>query len=169
MKTNVARFPRLFALLVSKSIRNKILSILSLIPLFGAAILLDSWYNFYRVNGEWGLVSHLGEEFLLKVIGGLIISVMCLGFGWLILYRNECVVWLAFVFILMGGTASALSTILGHTWVGVLFIAPNPEWHTTIVSSQLGLTKHVGAFVLAVGLLRLLPNRVLWPDQGTTS
>lgn len=104
----------------------------------------------------------------------VILMILLLLFAWVVLYRNSRSTVIICVFIILGAAMMFFMTIPGN---GFLFstiavfipktnkFLPIVDLLTDIVTSRYGFTRITAAVVLAIGLLRLLPDKKLWTEK----
>lgn len=99
----------------------------------------------------------------------LIISIILIYFSWIVLYRNPYRFFTAAIFIVIGTVVLFSMSPTGYFFLtaNIHFLHKVHSWYTSSISSIYGFTRNSAAIILAIGLIRLLPDKVIMGlDKG---
>lgn len=146
---------------------KKIYEIFVVLGLLAVSIFLDITCHGMKAIDATSLQSLQSTELSmswLKITGTFFIALLLLLISWCLLcpscHRSSIV---TIICILLGGIVLFATTISGYRFITqYIFIrGMGLEWLTSVVSSNMALTSLSAAYILAIGFLRLLPNRYL--------
>jgi len=109
-----------------------------------------------------------------EVVAYVVLAILLFFLAWSVLYRNHRNTLTAVLFILLGSLILFTLSIQGYRMVTRIisfpYALPNQVWslqacYMDIVTSRFAFARNCAAMVMVIGLLRLLPNKKLWPEK----
>jgi hypothetical protein len=142
---------------------KKIYEIFGVIGLLAIAAVLDIVYQRTREVDPRLLDSAIIAFSWLRILGTVFITILLLAISWYLLYHPPHASVVTAVCILLGAITLLVLTIPGLRFVAQFHIFSRlpRAWLTDIVVSDLSLTSHSAAFILCIGVIRLLPAKFL--------
>ncbi len=143
---------------------RRVYEIFAVLGLLAVSIFVDNTYHGMKTADITLIQSVESSMTWLKITGTFFITIVLLLISWYLLCpscRRSSIVTV--ICILLGGTVLFATTISGYRFIAQdIFIARVvSKWFADVVSSNMALTSHSAAYILAIGFLRLLPNRYL--------
>ena len=138
---------------------RKVFNILGMLVLLVGSVYLDQL--FYRLNlypNFQPTIPHWTE-----LLVYLVFAFLLLALAWILLIVSPRSLWVAFSFIGVGLFGLVLLTRFGifSIWPWINEPPMITSWLSNIIASPLALTRHTAAMILVIGLVRLLPEKLL--------
>ena len=142
---------------------KKIYEIISVFGLLIVAAFFDIAYQRAKQVDPTSLQSTNFSLFGLRILGTIFVTILLLSIFWYLLRYSSQSSVVAIVCILVGAIGLLVLTVPGTRLVAQLNLSRSAVgvWLGDIVSSNLSLTSHSAAFILCIGILRLLPGSYL--------
>lgn len=135
-----------------------------MIILLAGSVFLDPL--FYRLEKWDHNLNQPGIPFWTELPVYVVFALLLLGLAWVVLIASPRSLWGAFIFIAVGLSGLALITRFGLFSIRPLIDLPMPCLSTAL-SSPLALARqHSAAFILVIGLVRQLPEKLLRPRSN---
>ena len=138
---------------------KKVFEILVVIGLLVIAAFFDITYQSAKQVDPISLQSNLSSLFWLRIFCTLLITLLLLLAAWYLICWNSNDKVITAMCIILGIFVFLLVTIPGTRFIAQINSSRNvlSIWLTSIVASNLSLTSHTAAFILGIGIFRLLP------------
>ena len=143
---------------------KKVISILGMLILLAGSVFLDQlFYQLEKFTPDF----QPGIPFWTELPVYIVFAGLSLGLAWFVLVASQRSLWVAFIFIAIGLSGLVFLTKFGYldiwSWINEpSFMHP---WLYNTIASPLALTRHSAAFILIIGLVRLLPEK-LWRHRS---
>ena len=140
---------------------KKVFSALGAVILISASTLLD--HTFQRF-GKFQFNQDPAIPFGLEIPTYIVISLLVLGLAWYVLYVTPRNYLIAFIYITIGAFMLFSMSISGFIFWGPI-LSGSPKiyiWFSDSVASIFAFTRNSSAVILIIGLVRLLPDNILW-------
>jgi|WetSurMetagenome_2_1015567.scaffolds.fasta_scaffold158534_2 hypothetical protein len=131
------------------------------------------FYRFESLNEKFSDGLHPVIPWGTETVVYLILGLVLLWLAWLVLYRTSRSYLTAGFLIVLGGIVLFLLSIPGHHIINSIirfpYALPNQVWsaqpvYTDLVIARFSFARMSAGIVMAIGLLRLLPDKKLWHE-----
>jgi hypothetical protein len=140
---------------------KKFILLIWVLFLFAGSISLDWFFTvFSKFRGMQDPLIPYGAEIAVYIPLAFILLLLARK----VLYQNSRSLFIAVVFMVIGGFVVYAASIAGLFALGSR-IPWNHIWYSEVAGSRFGFTRMSGAMVFVIGLLRLLPDTKLWPEK----
>lgn len=132
------------------------------------------FHRFESLNDRYSDGLHSVIPWGTEAVVYLILGVLLLFLARAVLYRNHRNYLFASLLIVFGAVSLFLLTYPGYrVFTSIIhfpYALPNQVWsaqpcYLDIVASQFSFARMSAGLIMAIGLLRLLPDRKLWPEK----
>ena len=139
---------------------RKVFNILGMLVLLVGSVYLDQL--FYRLENLYPNFRPT-IPFWTELPVYLVFAFLLLALAWILLIVSPRSLWVAFSFIGVGLFGLVLLTRFGifSIWPWINKPPMITSWLSNIIASPLALTRHTAAMILVIGLVRLLPEKLL--------
>lgn len=138
---------------------KKAYGVFSILAVLVISAIFDIFYHRFGQFDPVSATPPISSLFWLQISSTIFITIVLLALSWRLFYAFHGH-FITVVSIFLGGCVLILTTIAGTRFVAQLDISSSNllrMWLNDIVSSKLSLTSHSAAFVLCMGIIRLLP------------
>jgi hypothetical protein len=143
--------------------KNRIIALCLVVFLFLSSFAVDLLFK--RFQNLFNILVPM-IPFGTELAAYIILSILLLYAAWLILYRNPPSKVMAFVSIILGAFFLFTMSVAGNIFWSHYSPSLINDWfsaYTDIATSRYGFSRIVSSMILVIGLLRLFPEKKLWP------